>query len=60
MKTLTKSILVLIALAILWPGSIQAQKKKSSVGPIIKDGLTQVVPEFKDPEKWIVHDLFVE
>ncbi|MBT4400138.1 MAG: Xaa-Pro dipeptidyl-peptidase, partial [Bacteroidetes bacterium] len=60
MKTISKTFLILIALAILAPGAIHAQNKKSKVGPIIKDGMTQVVPEFKDPEKWIIHDLFVE
>jgi len=28
--------------------------------PVIVDGQTQVVPEFKDPERWIRHDLWVE
>jgi X-Pro dipeptidyl-peptidase len=30
------------------------------VVPVIKDGKTQVIPEFKDPESWIRHDLWVE
>jgi len=60
MKTLFKSFFILIALAIVSAGALQAQKKKSKVGPVIKDGMTQVVPEFNDPDKWIQHDLFVE
>jgi len=28
--------------------------------PIVVDGETQVVPEFKDPDLWIRHDLWVE
>lgn len=60
MKTLIKSLFILIALAIVSTGALQAQKKKSKVGPVIVDGMTQVVPEFSDPDKWITHDLFVE
>ncbi|MGB7343427.1 MAG: Xaa-Pro dipeptidyl-peptidase [Pirellulaceae bacterium] len=33
---------------------------KKSVGPIIKDGETQVVDAFKDSDRWIRHDLWVE
>ena len=28
--------------------------------PVVKDGKTQVIPEFKDPDLWIRHDLYVE
>ncbi len=28
--------------------------------PVIKDGMTQIIPEFKDPDLWIRHDLWVE
>lgn len=59
MKLFRKSIFLLIAFAILSSGANYAQKK-SKLGPIIKDGMTQVVPEFSDPEQWIKHDLFVE
>lgn len=58
MKTLSKSLFVLVAVVTLTAGALHAQKSK--VGPIIKDGMTQVVPEFNDPEQWIKHDLFVE
>lgn len=60
MKTFIKSLFILIALAIVSTGALQAQKKKSKIGPVIVDGMTQVVPEFSDPDKWITHDLFVE
>jgi X-Pro dipeptidyl-peptidase len=30
------------------------------VGPVFKDGMAQVVPEFKDRKNWIQHDLWVE
>ncbi|MEA1875966.1 MAG: Xaa-Pro dipeptidyl-peptidase [Bacteroidota bacterium] len=60
MKTITKSLFILITLTIVSAGSLQAQKKKSKVGVVIKNGMTQVVPEFNDPDKWITHDLFVE
>ena len=60
MKTFAKSIVVLLSIALVSGGSLMAQKKKNKIGPIIKDGMTQVVPEFNDPDKWIKHDLFVE
>ncbi|HKL37391.1 MAG TPA: Xaa-Pro dipeptidyl-peptidase, partial [Bacteroidales bacterium] len=33
---------------------------EEQVQPIIKNGESQVVPEFKDPDYWIRHDLWVE
>ena len=33
---------------------------KDLVTPIIKEGTTQPVPEFKDPKQWIRHQLWVE
>ena len=60
MKTSIKSLFILLGIAIITSGSLQAQKKKLKLGPVIKNGMTQVVPEFKDPDKWIQHDLFVE
>ncbi len=60
MKTFAKSLLILLSIALISSGSLMAQKKKNKIGPVIKDGMTQVVPEFNDPDKWIKHDLFVE
>ena len=40
-----------------------AQDREGDVekaGPIFKDGMAQIVPEFKDGSQWIRHDLFVE
>ncbi len=33
---------------------------EAQVGPVFEDGAAQVVPEFKDSDDWIRHDLFVE
>lgn len=37
-----------------------APAQSDAVGPVFKDGMAQVVPEFSDREKWIQHDLWVE
>ena len=34
--------------------------QSDAVGPVFKDGMAQVVPEFKDAKDWIQHDLWVE
>lgn len=60
MKTFLRSLLVLMVLTIASSGNNYAQKKSSELGPIIKNGMTQVVPEFENPDNWINHDLFVE
>lgn len=52
-KNLALSAFLFLAI----PFAIQAQKKAV---PILKDGMTQVVPEFKEPSEWIIHDLWVE
>ena len=57
MKYTIKSFTTLALVVMVLAGPILAQDK---VSPIIKDGMTQVVPEFNDPESWIKHDLFVE
>lgn len=38
---------------------VGAEGEKPAV-PVIKDGETQIVTEFKDPDYWIRHDLWVE
>lgn len=58
MKSVSRSLLLLLALMIIAMPSGQAQKKP--LGPIIVNGMTQEVPEFKDKDNWIRHDLFVE
>ena len=51
---------LLTALALL-PVCNGAESQPSELTvPIVVDGQTQVVPEFKDPDLWIRHDLWVE
>ncbi len=52
----------LIAFIAIITFSIEArsQEKITSVTPIFKDGLAQVVPEFSDKKTWINHQLWVE
>ncbi len=38
----------------------KASKEKGSVVPVIKDGETQIIKRFQDPDMWIRHDLWVE
>ena len=55
-----------LTVSLFIPSSSLAQDPKPSekpgqtVVPLIIDGEAQVVPEFEDPENWIVHDLWVE
>ena len=39
---------------------IENEKSTKKITPIFKDGEAQIVEEFKDPEKWITQDLWVE
>ncbi len=48
------------ALALLMAASVAQSRAAKITVPIIKDGETQVVPEFKDPKQWLRHDLWVE
>ncbi|MFK7767755.1 MAG: Xaa-Pro dipeptidyl-peptidase [Mariniblastus sp.] len=41
-------------------GDDSSDKKTKSIGPIVKNGEAQIVAAFKDPERWIRHDLWVE
>ena len=49
-----------IALALLSACNGEESQPGSLRIPIVVDGETQVVPEFKDPDLWIRHDLWVE
>ena len=40
--------------------SKKVDDKKKLVGPVIKNGEAQISDAFKDPERWIRHDLWVE
>jgi len=55
MKKHSSSFLILLAF-ILLPAVAPAQKAQ----PVFRDGEAQVVEAFSDPDKWIVHDLWVE
>lgn len=37
-----------------------ASHGKELTVPVVKNGQTQIIPEFKDPDLWIRHDLWVE
>ena len=50
---------LLIAFLLLSFSFINAQTATKAV-PIFENGEAQIVPEFKDAEKWIRHDLWVE
>ena len=53
-KKMKKSILILL---LAFSIQISAQEKAA---PVFKDGEAQIVEAFKDSEKWIRHDLWVE
>lgn len=57
MKNHTSKIALFAALFLMTGTASQAQQK---AGPVFKDGMTQVVPEFNNPADWIIHDLWVE
>jgi X-Pro dipeptidyl-peptidase len=48
-----------LALALLLSTAVQAAEDKPAAA-VIKDGETQVVKAFEDPDLWIRHDLWVE
>jgi X-Pro dipeptidyl-peptidase len=48
-------------LAVLITAAAAAQPDETNKAvPVIKDGETQIVPDFSDPDLWIRHDLWVE
>ncbi len=47
-------------LAVLGSGKFIESRSQEPAVPVIKDGETQVVPRFEDPDMWIRHDLWVE
>ncbi len=57
MKNLFSISVLVAAMALVASPQASAKKKAKAV---FKDGMTQVVPEFKDPADWIIHDLWVE
>lgn len=60
-----KSLLSVFVFAVLiisvccLPQSGWAQESGALTAPVIKNGMTQVIEEFSDPENWIRHDLWV-
>jgi len=48
-----------VFLALACVPALQAEKDEPAV-PVIKDGETQIVQRFADPDMWIRHDLWVE
>jgi X-Pro dipeptidyl-peptidase len=60
-KDISLKMLFLCA-SIVWCAlnTAAAQQAAQKTGPVFANGEAQIVPEFSDPEKWIVHDLWVE
>lgn len=60
----TKKPSHLLAIVILILGigvNAEAQKAQQKITvPIIENGQAQIIPEFKNPDEWIRHDLWVE
>lgn len=50
---------VIVFLGLVWTGDAAAIPDELAV-PLVVDGRTQVIPEFKDSDLWIRHDLWVE
>jgi len=57
---LLQPLLLAAALALLVAGGQTVAADEALTVPIVKDGKTQIIPEFKDPDLWIRHDLWVE
>jgi len=55
-QLLLAGMLIVLGLSV---GSVVAEEEELVV-PKVKDGQTQEIPEFKDPDLWIRHDLWVE
>jgi X-Pro dipeptidyl-peptidase len=63
MRKLSRITTLAFLLAVFFSGSLLAQKKEKKAEnkyPVVVNGETQEIPEFKDPDKWIRHDLWVE
>jgi X-Pro dipeptidyl-peptidase len=57
MRNWTKSLALVASVFLMSVVALNAQKKAV---PVFVNGMTQEVPEFKDPANWIIHDLWVE
>ena len=58
-RNLTRHLGACVLFVLLTGGVARSDDAKPTV-PIIKDGESQIVPGFKDPDLWIRHDLWVE
>jgi X-Pro dipeptidyl-peptidase len=54
-----RRVYMIVFLWLVWLSAAAARPDELKV-PIVVDGQTQVIPEFKDPDLWIRHDLWVE
>ena len=56
----------LLAILILFTGFNSCTRRAAlvenqpTIGPVFKEGVAQIVPEFSDPDRYIQHDLWVE
>jgi X-Pro dipeptidyl-peptidase len=57
-STLSKILFIHLLLTLSFCCSESTAKELTT--PIIKEGMTEPVPEFKDPKQWIRHQLWVE
>lgn len=57
MKKIDINLFIAVFSVFLFSSGLPAQNKAV---PVIKDGQTQVVPEFNHPDTWIIQDLWVE
>jgi len=55
-----EGLLLAVILASVWVPLVRAQEKNEPAVPVIKDGETQIVKRFEDPDMWLRHDLWVE
>ena len=56
-----QTLFLFFAVPVLLPVCIAAESQPGELTvPLVVDGETQVVPELKDPDLWIRHDLWVE
>ena len=54
-----RPLLRVVCVAWLLSASPFAKLYAETRAPVIKNGMTEVIPEFKDPKQWIRHDLWV-
>ncbi len=55
-----QSVRLLIGILVLLASQGATSYAEALTAPLIVDGQTKVIPEFKDPDLWIRHDLWVE